>query len=206
MMNQIKKEKERELKDIVTPYLKRGRPGDYEHTFRAVQYGKQLLQQEEGDIDIVIPTLYLHDIGWSQVNYDDFVNAETPNKKYDTESVDLHMKKGATLAKTILEELNYKTEIVQKITAIIAVHDKQKEIAALGDPSATIVFEADYLDKVGPESSERMRKMFSDALSEMDIEETKSFLERNIKKWFKTETARAMARAFLIGTSISSPH
>jgi hypothetical protein len=40
----------------------------------------------------------------------------------------------------------------------------------------------------------------------MDMEETKSYLERNIKQWFKTETARAMAQAFLMGTPIYCPH
>ncbi len=65
---------ERELKKTVRPYLDRGRSGDYKHTLRAVGYGKELLQHEEGEEGIVIPALYLHDIGWSEVNFEDFIN------------------------------------------------------------------------------------------------------------------------------------
>ena len=48
---------ERELEKTVKPYLERGRSGDYEHTLRAVDYGKELLRHEEGDEGIVIPAL-----------------------------------------------------------------------------------------------------------------------------------------------------
>ncbi len=105
---------ENQLRQIVKPYLERGRPGDYEHTLRTIEYGRKLLQHEEGEEDIVIPALYLHDIGWSQVNFDDFVNAPL-NQKRGTVSVDLHMKHGATVAKTILEKLGYNAENIRTI-------------------------------------------------------------------------------------------
>ena len=47
---------------------------------RAVDYGKYLLEREPGDPAIVLPCLYLHDIGWSRVDYQDFLS-HTGQKK-----------------------------------------------------------------------------------------------------------------------------
>jgi len=71
---------EKQLLLSAEPYLQSGRKGDREHTLRAVDYGKYLLEREPGDPAIVLPCLYLHDIGWSRVDYQDFLNA-TPAKK-----------------------------------------------------------------------------------------------------------------------------
>jgi hypothetical protein len=70
-----------ELKKTVKPYCYRGRSGDYQHTLRAVGYGKELLQREKGEEGIVIPALYLHDIGWGEVNFEDFINIRSPSRK-----------------------------------------------------------------------------------------------------------------------------
>lgn len=66
---------EKQLKNIAEPLLKRGRGGDWKHTQRTIEYARYLLQHEDGENEIVIPTLYLHDVGWSKVNFNDFVNA-----------------------------------------------------------------------------------------------------------------------------------
>ncbi len=71
---------EKQLLQAAEPYLQSGRKGDREHTLRAVDYGKYLLASEPGDPGIVLPCLYLHDIGWSRVDYQDFIKA-TPAKK-----------------------------------------------------------------------------------------------------------------------------
>lgn len=184
---------EERIKGIAVQFLRKGRPGDYEHTLRVVAYGKKLLEKEEGDEDIVIPTLYLHDIGWSRVDYDDFINADSPAGKFAAESVALHMEIGAGLAKTILEKLEYDSRLTRDIVSIIAVHDNQKAIIDMNNPSATLVFEADYLDKIGPESYRRMKKMFRSKLEDMDSEERRSFLQRGIKQWFRTGTAKEMS-------------
>lgn len=184
---------EERLKESAARYLRNGRPGDYEHTLRVVTYGKELLKKEKGDENVVIPTLYLHDIGWSQVNYDDFINADSPEKKVAAASVALHMELGANLAKTILEKLDYDSKLHRDILSIIAIHDNQQAIIDMKNPSATLVFEADYLDKIGPESFRRMEKMFRSKLNDMDLEVRQSFLQRGITKWFQTGSAKKMA-------------
>jgi uncharacterized protein len=181
---------ENQLRQIVKPYLEGGRPGDYEHTLRTIEYGRKLLEHEEGEEDIVIPALYLHDIGWSQVNFDDFVNAPI-NQKRGTVSVDLHMKYGAALAKTILEKLGYNAEKIRTIVSIIAIHDKPEQIFTMENPSATLVLEADFLDKYGPEGYLRFQRIFGTKL--LHMKEVTAKLRAGLTLLFKTRTGKSMS-------------
>ena len=185
---------ERELKKTVKPYLDRGRSGDYGHTLRTVGYGKELLQHEEGEEGIVIPALYLHDIGWGEVNFEDFINMSSPSRKRDAASVDLHMKHGAALAKRILEKMGYGMETTQAIVSIIAVHDRPEQVFAMENPSATLVFEADNLDKFGVQSLYRFETMFKmKPFTDIEKEDVATHLREGLKTWFKTRTGKRMA-------------
>ena len=185
---------ENQLRQMVKPYLNRGRPGDYEHTLRTIRYARQLLQHEEGDSDIVIPTLYLHDIGWSQINYEDFISAPLVSQKENAISVDQHMKLGAALAKPILERLGFDLQMTRAIVSIIAIHDRPEKIFAMKNPSATIVFEADYLDKYGPDSLLRFDAMFATMpMTESHKKDAIAHLREGLKQWFRTPTAKSMA-------------
>jgi hypothetical protein len=185
---------ERELKKAVRPYLDRGRSGDYEHTLRAVGYGKELLRHEEGEEGIVIPALYLHDIGWGEVNFEDFINITSPSQKKDAASVDLHMRHGAALANRILEKLGYEMAKIQAIVSIIAVHDRPEKIFAMEDPSATLVLESDYLDKFGVRSLYRFKTMFrTNPITESVKKDAAAHLREGLKIWFKTKTAKHMS-------------
>ncbi|MCU0595818.1 MAG: HD domain-containing protein [Desulfobacterota bacterium] len=185
---------EPELRKRVKPFLDKGRSGDFDHTLRAVGYGKELLKNEDGEEGIVIPTLYLHDIGWGKVDFQDFINTPLPSLRKDAASVELHMKRGAKLAKEILEELGYDAEATQTIVSIIAVHDRPEKVFAMKNPSATLVLEADYLDKFGAESLTRFDKMFKmKPMAETAKEDAVAFLREGLKTWFKTRTGRHMA-------------
>ncbi len=187
------REQEDQLRQIVEPYLRRGRSGDYEHTLRTIGYARQLLQKEEGDEEIVIPALYLHDIGWSEVAYEDWINAKPDQKKHADSVVD-HMRHGAELSKGILENLRYDGEKTKTIVSIIAVHDIPEQVFAMGNPSATMVAEADYLDRYGLASLVRFRAIIGDrAMAEEQIKEAEGFLRKGLELWFKTETAKSMA-------------
>lgn len=184
---------EERLMGIVEPLLKNGRGGDWEHTLRTIKYARYLLQHEEGEEEIVIPTLYLHDIGWSQVNLEDFLNAPTA-QKVGTKSALLHMKYGADLAKGILKKLGFNHELNQRIISIIAIHDEPEKVFAMKDPSATLVVEADRLDRYGPGSLMRFSDMFgSTYLMDENRKEVIEHLRKGFKVWFKTQTARALA-------------
>lgn len=198
----VDKSIEARLEKCAAHYLRKARPGDYEHTLRVVGYGKELLKNEEGDENVVIPTLYLHDIGWSQVDYSDFIDAPSPEEKYATKSTALHMKLGAALAKKILEKLDYDSKLIRDIVTIIGIHDDPQAIRDLNNPSATLIFEADSLDKIGPESSRRIRKMFGSQFYEMDLEAARSFIQRGMKEWFQTKSAKRMALDLMNGSAV----
>ena len=169
-------------------HLQHGRPNDLEHTRRVVAHGKALLVNETGDLWVVIPALILHDTGWSRVDFSDFIDAP-PESKKDAISTKLHMRHGADIAREILEDLNYKPGLIQRIAAIIAVHDAPDKIQALRDPNATLVFEADWLDKYGQASQKRYSLIFND---KEKIEELNWFLETNKLSWFRTKSAREL--------------
>jgi len=189
----LDEEFEQQLKSIVEPMLKRGRGGDWEHTLRTIVYARYLLEHEEGEEEIGIPTIYLHDIGWSKVNFNDFLNAPHAQKN-GTKSVSLHMKYGADLAKGILKKLGFGREVSQRIVSIIAIHDEPEKVFAMKDPSATLVVEADRLDRYGPGSIIRFSDMFgSTFLMDEHRKEEIVYLIYGLKIWFKTQTARTLA-------------
>jgi HD superfamily phosphodiesterase len=193
LMGQIGKKFEERIKKFIKPPLERGRGGDWEHTLRAVEYGRYLLQHEKGEREIVIPTLYLHDIGWSKVLINDFMEA-SPGEKRQTESASRHMKYGALLAKDILRELGYRDEWSRRIISIIAIHDNRQKVFKINDSSAIIVFEADRLDRYGPESFHRFSAMFGPAfMSGEHKREASTYLRNGLKRWFKTGAAKTLA-------------
>jgi hypothetical protein len=104
------------------------------------------------------------------------------------------MKNGAALAKRILEKLRYDSRATQAIVSIIAVHDRPEKIFATENPSATMVFGADYLDKYGAQSLYRFETMFKmKPIAETEKEDGAAYLRQGLKMWFKTRTAKCMA-------------
>lgn len=174
------------------PHLRRGRPDDWDHTLRALRYGRALLGEEKGDPEIVVTTLALHDMGWSRVDYTDFVQAP-PEKKKETRSLKEHMVQGALLARAILDQRPFPTDRKERVLKIIACHDDPEAVLALAEPEALLVMEADRLDRFGPESLARYRKMFG----ENYLKEGRSFLLEGAKIWFRTPTAKCMLQDML---------
>jgi len=184
----ISSNQERQIWTAALKYLQHGRPGDVEHTRRVVAYGKTLLDREAGNPRVVIPALILHDTGWSKVDFSDFVDAPAVDKK-DTASVRLHMHHGADIAREVLEAVGWDPAVTQQVVDIIAVHDDPEEIVALHNLDATLVFEADWLDKYGEASQRRYFEIFSD---EGKIEELNRYLEKNKFGYLRSKTAKEL--------------
>ncbi len=191
----ISTEEEEQIWLRALAFLEKGRPGDLEHTRSAVDYGRILLEREGGEPRVVIPTLILHDVGWSCVDFSDFIAAPAEAKK-DVESVHLHMRLGAQIAYDVLSDLGWDVEVVQRISFIIAVHDIPKEVLALNDLNATLVFEADWLDKYAPARQGRYFRLDTDPSAH---EEIKAYLETNKIRWFRTETAKELLVRIMSG-------
>ncbi|MCD6295192.1 MAG: HD domain-containing protein [Deltaproteobacteria bacterium] len=191
---EVDEKRQIELKNRVRPILEEGRPGDWEHTLRTIRYAWDLLRAEPGDPEIVISTLYLHDIGWSRVDLDDFFNASPRMKRY-TGSCFRHMEEGALLARKILDDLHYDKILSDKIVSIISVHDAPETVFSMHDPSATLVVEADRMDRYGLESLVRFNRMFgAEFLTGDHKSESRSNLLEGLDLWFKTPTGRSMAK------------
>ncbi|RTZ99347.1 MAG: metal-dependent phosphohydrolase [Deltaproteobacteria bacterium] len=190
----INPEMEQALIDAARPILEKGRKGDWAHTRRTIEYARALLQDEAGEADIVIPALYLHDTGWSAIDYQDFIDA-TPARKKETRSLGLHMKEGARIADGILRDLRYAPAQRSRIVSIIAVHDEPENILALNDLSATLVMEADRLDRYGRRSVKRYEDMFGpDYFKKAAWQEGLAMRRDGLKEWFKTPTAKLLSR------------
>lgn len=182
------------------PHLRQGRPDDWAHTLRALDFGKALLLEESADPEIVITALALHDVGWSRVDYADFVQAP-PEKKKETRSLKEHMTQGARLAREMLEPTPFPPDKRERVLRIIACHDDPEAVLAFKEPEAVLVMEADRLDRFGPESLGRYRKMFG----EKYLQEGRSFLLEGAKIWFHTPTARRMVREMLAQSGRRNP-
>ena len=168
-------------------YLLKGRPGDWEHTLRVVEFGKIFIARENGNPFFIIPALYLHDIGWSQTHYDDWLS--TPfSKQEKCQAALFHQKKGSELAGEILEDLDYQPELAPKILDYIEVHDQPERVFALNCLQATLCFEADRLDRFGERGEKRLEAIFNDFRSE----ERAAFLRHGARQWFKTKTALSL--------------
>lgn len=181
----ISKFQEEQLWERALAFLERGRPRDVDHTRSVVAYGKILLAKEGGNPLVVTPSLILHDIGWSRVDFSDFINA-TAEDKINTESVHLHMQYGAEIASEILNDLRWDQELIQHITRIISIHDIPEKVQALDDLDATLVFEADWLDKYAPGRQERY---FQAAQAQEGLDEIRQLLATHTSSWFRTRTA-----------------
>ncbi len=185
---------EKTLAAKARPILEKGRKGDWEHTLRTIEYGRKLLSTEKGEEDIVIPALYLHDTGWSAIDYQDFIKA-SPAKKKETRSLQLHMKQSARIADEVLQELAFARDQRIRIVSIIAVHDDPEKIFALNDMSATLVMEADRLDRYGKRSAKRYEDMFGpDYFKEAAWKEGVTMRRDGLDEWFKTKTGKALSR------------
>jgi len=193
---------EKSIRNAVKPLLEKGRNGDWGHTLRVVEYGKYLLEHEEGDEEVVIPTLYLHDIGWSAINFDDFRQA-SPEKKKKTMSLSLHMKHGAVLAEKILDDLGYDPRKIKTITSIIAIHDEPDKVFSMGNSSATLIVEADRMDRYGPESIKRFTTMFGKNYLRGDQWQIAAArLLEGLDRWFKTSTGKSLAKKLARDTGL----
>jgi len=180
---------EQKLVERIEPIYEKGRNGDWAHVKRVVGLCRYLLDHETADEDIVLPAAYLHDIGWSAVNFSDFKKA-SPKVKSKSASVALHMKQGARISGDILSDLRYNPLKIKKIQTIIKVHDIPETVFKMNDICATLIVEADRLDRYGQTGLERFKTMFgADKLKGPYWEEAKKLRLDGLKEWFRTRTA-----------------
>ena len=76
----------------------------------------------------------------------------------------------------------------------VQFRNRAKFIFAMNNPSATLVLEADRMDRYGLESLKRYKALFGMGyLAGNQLEEAKKTRQNGLKDWFKTPTAIALA-------------
>jgi len=175
---------------LAIPFLQNCRPGDLLHTVVAMKHLEEIMQREGVDDDTLIPTIILHDIGWSDCPKDlvrDFfksVRDADTNKRLRI----AHMEAGARLGRQVLEELNWDQDKIISITSIIAKHDDSD---AMTSPTEKIVFDADFSWRFSSEGFYLDLERFVDD-EDFTPEEAINRLESNIDK-LKTPAGKRIA-------------
>lgn len=102
--------------ELARPYYEEGRSYDLPQIDWMVRVGVDIAEKEGMNEDLLLPIIILHDVGYSRVNN------KNPNIK-DKEIKKEHMIKGAEIARQILDEINYDSELSKLIVYYISVHD-----------------------------------------------------------------------------------
>jgi hypothetical protein len=168
--------------DLARPYLNT-RKNDI-HTEISTGLAQQLLAQEGGEEDIVIPAIILHDVGWKEVPEDIQSKAFGP-KASMPEWNRVHEVEGAKIAGDILRKVNYQEDKILEIQEIIKGHDSRKEPISLND---SVVKDADKLWRYSETAIRGIQMGFG-----LTFEECIERLRRNLEPWFLTESGKRMA-------------
>ena len=155
------------------------------HTKIVLRYALDLLEEEEGDEEVVIPAVLLHDVGWKMIPEKLQLTAFGP-KISNPDLARIHEVEGARIAKGILETLHYPSPRVKEICQIIRGHDTRKRSLSQND---RIVKDADKLFRYSRKGvtidTDRFR---------VSRESRLLYLEEQIGKWLFLPTSRQLAR------------
>ena len=166
------------------------------HTLYAYGLARALLAcLPDGDPEVVLPAILLHDTGWSQVPEADVLAAIAPGAG-DRETVLRHEKEGARIASSVLAEVGHDADRTARIVQIVDGHDSRREALSLDD---AIVKDADKLWRF-TESGVRiccgwMGRTPGDFMD---------FVESRIDTWLLTDAGRALAREILAESRCAS--
>lgn len=176
--------------------LQRGRTLDVIHTRISLDFALRLLRELDGDPDIVIPAVMLHDIGNVMIESDNLEQetidpgTDAAKKVYSCAIKQRHLTEGRRLAKKILAEVHYPGKWIDAIAEIVGDHENVK-----GGPPADkknnnkiIVSDADKLYRYSAHGFYAMCRIHHVPEGEM--------LRLNYQKmdeWLSTENAKRIA-------------
>jgi CRISPR/Cas system-associated endonuclease Cas3-HD len=160
-----------------------------EHTLYSYSILKRLIEfTPEGEADVLLPAILLHDTGWKMIPADKILHAFGPNNKYP-ELTRQHELEGVEIAKQILSKLGYPSVLVEKITAIIDGHDTTKVARSTND---ALLKEADKLWRYTTHGIKTIQGWFN--ISETEVLD---ILENFVLPTFLTENGLMMAKMML---------
>jgi HD superfamily phosphodiesterase len=168
---------------LAGPYLET-RQNDI-HTRVSVKFAYRLLQKEDGDRDIVIPAVILHDVGWIRVP-EDLQPKAYGSKATSVEINRIHEVEGAKIAEEILRGIEYDQDKVGEILRIVEGHDSREEPISSSDK---IVKDADKLFRYSKEGFD-----FGFEIFRQPFWERMKIIRPRVDDWLLTDSAKEMAR------------
>lgn len=173
---------------LAGPYYEKGRFYDVAHIEWMMEEADKIADLEKLNKRLLLPIVILHDIGYSTTKQ------KNPNIK-EKEVKITHMKEGAKIAKTILEEIDYDKELTEKIVYYISVHDNWilgddspfkecKEMAVFNDLEFTWVAVIPGVFKAMAESMKMTPKEFYEFLSKDEKLDRRPFCCDYTKKMY----------------------
>jgi len=128
------------LKEKIQIYFEEGGSHAFDHTQRVYNMAIKLAKSQNVNIDIIKASALLHDIA---------------RLKEDNNEVKCHAETGAEMARTILKEMNFPADEIEKVCYAIKVHRQSKGINP-ETKEAKILQDADRLDALGAITIARM--------------------------------------------------
>jgi HD superfamily phosphodiesterase len=175
---------EEKLKQEVISLLEKGKPNwDIPHTIDSAKWMKRLVEKEGGNEKILVSAMYLHDIGYPELE------AGYSFKQYMGIKMK-HAEKGAAFGDKILRKIgDYSEDEIKEITFFVLNHDKHDNLET---HNRQLVFEADGLAQINwlevkPSFNKADCQRFLDEYFEK---------ERPEERW-KTETGKRYRKELL---------
>jgi hypothetical protein len=166
-------QKEDLLKDRVAVEMKRCFKNDFKrigHATRVARYAERIGKRASGNLAVILPAAYLHDIG--------ILAAE---KKYGRAATDHHEKEGSALARSILVKLGAKEALIEEVCDIIGRHHHPNSADSI---NFRVVYDADLLENIDAKQK--------------DFPLAPELLAEQIEKSFLTSSGRELAKEVLL--------
>ncbi len=170
---ELLKEKEDLLKDRVAIEMKRYFRQDFKrigHATRVARYAEQIGREEQGNLAVILPAAYLHDIGIKEAE-----------RKFGSTSARYQEQEGPPIAREILVRLGAPSEIIDEVCGIVGRRHHPEEKETVNFKS---LFDADLVANL------------EEAHKEKPME--KGQLERVLETSFLTDSGRRLAEKTLL--------
>ncbi len=151
---EVAAQKEDFLKDKVAVEMKRYFKRDFKrigHASRVARYAERIGKAEQANMAVILTSAYLHDIG--------IVEAE---RKHQNVSPKYQHMEGPPIARSILEKLGAKEELIREVCDIIGHHHWPRDNDSV---NFKVLYDADLIanleekQKEGPLEKERLEKI-----------------------------------------------
>ena len=166
-------QKEDLLKDRVAIEMKRYFKNDFKrigHATRVARYAERIGKKEKGMLAVILSAAYLHDIGIHEAE-----------KKHGSTDAKFQEAEGPPIARSILEKLGAKEELIKEVCDIIGHHHHPRPDDNI---NFKVVYDSDLLENMDEKQKKAPR--------------SKEKIENLIEKSFLTDSGREAAREVLL--------